>query len=105
MDSFNLPFYAASPAEMIELVERNGYFSIKRLELADPAAWLKGRVDIREWIVHVRAAMQNFFYRHFGVEILDEIFDRLTQKLKEFSDTLESKYRERTLLFVVLKRN
>ncbi|KAJ6689520.1 hypothetical protein OIU85_005885 [Salix viminalis] len=105
VDSFNLPFfYAASPEEMTEIVERNGFFSIERMELNDPAAWLKRRINIPEWVVHVRAAMQKSFSKHFGREVPDELFDRLAKKLGKFSDELELKYREKTLLLVVLKR-
>ncbi|KAG6765985.1 hypothetical protein POTOM_030049 [Populus tomentosa] len=104
VDSFNLPFYAASPEEMAEIVERNGFFNVERMELNDPAAWLKRRINIPEWVVHVRAAMEESFRQHFGGEVLDEFFDRLTKKLSKFSDELELKYREKTLLLVVLKR-
>lgn len=104
MDSFNLPFYAASPDEMTEIVERNGFFNIERMELNDPAAWLKRRINIPEWVLHLRAAMEESFRKNFGGEVLDEFFDRLTKKLSKFSDELELKYREKTLLLVVLKR-
>lgn len=36
VDSFNLPFYTASLGMMAGLVERNGHFSIERLELTNP---------------------------------------------------------------------
>lgn len=85
-------------------MERNGFFSIERMELNDPAAWLKRRINIPEWVVHVRAAMEKSFSKHFGREVPDELFDRLTKKLGKFSDELELKYREKTLLLVVLKR-
>nr|AGW52136.1 DDM [Populus tomentosa] len=104
VDSFNLPFYAASPEEMTEIVERNGFFNIERMELNDPAAWLKRRINIPEWAVHVKAAMEESSRQHFGGEVLDELFDRLTKNLIKFSDELELKYREKTLLLVVLKR-
>ncbi|KAB1212151.1 putative S-adenosylmethionine-dependent methyltransferase At5g37990 [Morella rubra] len=46
VDSFNLPFYAASHEMMAGLVERNGDFSIERLELMNPSELLEGPVDI-----------------------------------------------------------
>ncbi|KAG8637564.1 loganic acid O-methyltransferase isoform X2 [Manihot esculenta] len=104
VDSFNLPFYTVSPEEMTELIERNGCFSIERMELTDPAPWLNGPVNIPEWVVHVRAAMQALFIKHFGREIVDEIFHRLIKKLTDHSHQLESKQRDKTLLFVALKR-
>ena len=99
-----MPFYAASPEEMAGLIEGNGYFSIERMELTNPATWLKGPVDIRTWIMHVRAAMEGMFIKHFGREIMDEMFERLIAKLSHFSAHLESRSQEKVQLFLVLKR-
>jgi hypothetical protein len=105
VDSFNLPFYSASPEEMAGLIEGNGYFSIERMELTNPpATWLKGPVDIRTWIMHVTAAMEGIFMEHFGREIMDEMFERLIAKLSHFSAYLESRSQEKVQLFLVLKR-
>ncbi|XP_057993318.1 loganic acid O-methyltransferase isoform X1 [Hevea brasiliensis] len=104
VDSFNLPFYTVSPGEMTKLIERNACFSIERMELTDPAPWLDGPVNMREWVVHVRAAMEELFSKHFGREIVGEIFDRLIKELTDHSHQLESKYKEKTLLFIALKR-
>jgi len=41
IDSFNLPCYASSPEEMRKVVERNGKFSIERMELTNPMPLLK----------------------------------------------------------------
>ena len=81
VDSFNLPYYAASPEEVAGLVEKNGYFSIERMELTNPATVLEGPIDIRAWIMHVRAAMEGMFTKHFARETMDEIFERLIKKL------------------------
>ncbi|KAJ7942861.1 S-adenosylmethionine-dependent methyltransferase [Quillaja saponaria] len=104
LDNFNLPFYAASPEDIITLVEQKGEFIIERLELTDPSSWLKGPINIREWIDHARAAMEGHFSRHFGLGILDDFFERLTEQLSNNSEELESKYRDKTQLSVILKR-
>ena len=80
MDSFNLPFYAASPDEMAELVEQNGYFSIERMELTNPVPSLEGPIDIRAWI------------------------ERLIKKLSNYSELLNSRTNVKVQLFAVLKR-
>ncbi|KAM5566917.1 loganic acid O-methyltransferase [Rosa sericea] len=66
VDAFNLPLYAASLEELEGLVVKNGCFSIERMESSNPAAWLKGPVDITQCVMHVRAAMEGMFARHFG---------------------------------------
>ncbi|KAG2701609.1 hypothetical protein I3760_06G053300 [Carya illinoinensis] len=62
VDSFNIPFYVVSPEEMTGLVEQNGYFSIERMKLTNPATWLgSSPIDIQAWMTHVRAAMEGIF--------------------------------------------
>ena len=104
VDSFNLPFYAASPDEMAELVEQNGYFSIERMELTNPVPSLEGPIDIRAWIMHLRAATEGVFIKHFGREAIDEIFKRLIKKLSNYSELLNSRTNVKVQLFAVLKR-
>ncbi|KAK7308649.1 hypothetical protein VNO77_42269 [Canavalia gladiata] len=105
VDSFNLPFYAPCPEEMTKVIEMNGRFSIERMELTDPAPWLKrtGQV-IPEWIIHVRAALEAIFTKQFGNEVTHEMFQRLTKHLLEKCELLETKYRDKIQFFVVLKR-
>ena len=106
VDSFNLPIYlSASPEEMRNLVEKNGCFSIERLELAKPSSWLKDSVDVQDWITHVRAAMEGIFIKHFrSVEAVDEMFKRLTKKHLDHSQLLPEWCDKEIQLFVVLKR-
>ncbi|XP_027361372.1 farnesoic acid carboxyl-O-methyltransferase-like [Abrus precatorius] len=105
VDYFNLPFYAPSPEEMTKLIEMNSRFSIERMELTNPAPWLKSTAQvIPEWIIHVRAAMEAIFIRHFGNEVTHEMFQRLTKHMLDKSEMLEAKYRDKIQFFVVLKR-
>lgn len=104
MDSFNLPFYNPTPGEMTGIIERNGKFNIERMELAHPAPWLKGPVNIPEWVQHIRAATEGIFVEHFGRENIDQIFYGTIKKLTERSELLESRLGDKTLLLVVLKR-
>lgn len=105
VDSFNLPYYAATPEEMVEIVERNGYFIIDRVELTNPASWLQGRpVNIPIFLMHVRAAMEGHFAKHFGHQIIDQFFQRLEIKLLDNSDLFNSRCHEKVQLSVVLRR-
>ncbi|GMI87498.1 hypothetical protein like AT1G68040 [Hibiscus trionum] len=104
VDSFNLPIYTPSPEDMEAAVEKNGQFSIEILELSNAAALVDGRVDIKAWVSHVRAANEEMFVKHFGGDVIDEMFDRLTKKLFMFSEQVNSGYKDRTQLLVVLIR-
>lgn len=90
----------------MDIVERNGCFSIERLELSKPSLWLKGAaVDIPAWMMHARAAMEGNFIKHFGSnEVVDEVFKRLTKKHLDHSELLPQWCNQDVQLFVVLKR-
>ncbi|OWM76928.1 loganic acid O-methyltransferase-like isoform X2 [Punica granatum] len=105
VDSFNLPIYAASCEEMTELIQRNGSFAIKAMELINPSLGMTGPTNIQEWTNHVRAAMEGLFIAHFRARsVVDEIFDRLGKKLEEDAHLVEASYREKIVLFAILRR-
>ncbi|KAM3753333.1 hypothetical protein ACB098_03G086200 [Castanea mollissima] len=76
VDTFNLPVYFASPKEMTQLA----------------------------CAMHLRAGIEGIISKHFGVEIIDDLFDRFCKKQGDFISMLESKYNEGDQLFIVLKR-
>ncbi|KAJ8750595.1 hypothetical protein K2173_015766 [Erythroxylum novogranatense] len=104
--NFNLPIYSASPEEIERAVEKNGCFSIEMNELRNPTSSLQGPISafISEWTLHVRAAFEGMFIKHFKSEAVNDMFDRLIVKLTEISDQLDSSYVEKIQLLVVLKR-
>ncbi|XP_062150160.1 loganic acid O-methyltransferase-like [Alnus glutinosa] len=104
VDSFNLPTYAPSPKEMTELVERNGFFSIERMEMTNPPSSIDGPVNGQAWTMHLRAGLEGIINKHFGAEIIDDLFHRFHKKIEEFFALLESSSKERTQIFVALKR-
>ncbi|XP_021775939.1 probable S-adenosylmethionine-dependent methyltransferase At5g38100 [Chenopodium quinoa] len=113
VDSFNLPIYGVSPMEMQSLVKKNGRFSIERMELTDPTSARKNNEggskttgDDNTIANHLRAGMEGIFSKHFGVEKIDELFDRFSKKTIEFSDKFKSSIKQGTQLFIVLvKKN
>ncbi|XP_022775872.1 probable S-adenosylmethionine-dependent methyltransferase At5g38100 [Durio zibethinus] len=104
VDSFNLPVYAASPMEITELVERNGCFSIERLELTNVRTEADPKLDEKACVMHLRAGFESIISKHFGNDIIDELFDRLVKKVKESFHLILSSCRGGTQLSVVLQR-
>ncbi|XP_059447123.1 loganic acid O-methyltransferase-like [Corylus avellana] len=104
VDSFNLPVYAASAKEITELVERNGCFSIERMEITTPTSSIDGPASGQACTMHMRAGMEGIITKHFGAEIIDQLFHRFHNKIEEFSGLLESVHKEKTQIFIVLKR-
>ena len=105
VDSFNLPVYASSVKEMTELVERNGCFSIERMEITTlRQSSIDGPASRQACTMHLRAGMEGIITKHFGAEIIDQLFHRFHKKIEEFSDMMESSSKEGTQIFIVLKR-
>lgn len=101
---FNLPVYAPQPKEIKELVEINGFFSIERMEITNPLSSIDGPISGQVCAMHLRAGMEGIISKHFGAEIIDELFYRFHKKTEEFSSQMESGKKEGTQMFVVLKR-
>ncbi|OVA12886.1 SAM dependent carboxyl methyltransferase [Macleaya cordata] len=99
IDSFNLPMYSTSTQELETLVERNGCFSVERMEIMSRPRLSNPQV----YSDHIRAVTEGLIKQHFGSEILDELFDRYSKKLEDSLSIFKSG--KATLLFVLLKRN
>lgn len=104
VDSFNLPVYATSAREMTELVAKNGRFSIDRMEMTSPRSRMDGPISGQACTMHLRAGMAGIISKHFGAEIIDELFHRFYKKTQEFSDRLDSTYDKGTQICVILTR-
>ncbi|KAK3007260.1 hypothetical protein RJ639_015661 [Escallonia herrerae] len=104
VDSFNLPVYAATPKEITEVIKDIGCFSIERMEVADPRSKLGSSVNVPSLIMHFRAGLEDIFTKHFGCEVIDELFERTFLKEAEISSALESSYKKGNQLIVALKR-
>ncbi|KAK2978452.1 hypothetical protein RJ640_023710 [Escallonia rubra] len=104
VDSFNLPVYAATPKEITEVIKDVGCFSIERMEVADPRSKIGSSVNVHSLIMHFRAGLEDIFTKHFGCEVIDELFERTFLKEAEISYAMESSYKKGTQLIVALKR-
>uniref|UniRef100_M1C310 Uncharacterized protein n=2 Tax=Solanum tuberosum TaxID=4113 RepID=M1C310_SOLTU len=84
---------------MTKVVEKNGYFSIKRMELTNP----QSNIDAKSCISHLRASLEGTFTKHFGSKIANEMFERTLEKIEEISAWLEDEYYKtsRQLLLVL----
>ncbi|KAF3450092.1 hypothetical protein FNV43_RR06172 [Rhamnella rubrinervis] len=106
VDSFNLPLYFMSPQEIEAAVERNGCFSIVKMEILPP---VRGHNNGNESLDHqlagmMRAGTEGLIKQHFGEDILDELFDLYRKKMTETFIPSMAKSVEQGHLFVALKR-
>ncbi|XP_057491443.1 loganic acid O-methyltransferase-like [Actinidia eriantha] len=82
----------------------NGYFQIVRIEKLDyPMGDEKNR-DPRLCARHFRAVIEGVVEDHFGKEIVEELFDRLTKKLEGNMFIFDQKYCQEAQYLVFLRR-
>ncbi|KAK4409666.1 Loganic acid O-methyltransferase [Sesamum angolense] len=103
IDSFNFPTYYTFPEELKAIIERNGSYSIERMEIFDNP----GKYAITTAHAHAsvyRAVFEDLMTNHFGSEIVDEVFDSYRQKLEASSALLLPEKDKSIIIFVLLKR-
>ncbi|XVF82070.1 hypothetical protein PTKIN_Ptkin16aG0014100 [Pterospermum kingtungense] len=104
VDAFNIPFYSTCPKELRRIIEGNGCFSIERMEILNN---LERRIvvrDPRQRMLFMRATVEMLIEKHFGTEIIDQLFEMYSKKLSESSLFLNPEnYQQSLALFVLLK--
>ncbi|XP_048329769.1 loganic acid O-methyltransferase-like isoform X4 [Ziziphus jujuba] len=104
VDSFNIPLYLTTPQEFEAVVESNGGFSIERMEILTRSEFING-IDGHQIATHWRAGMEGLIKKHFGEDIIDELFDLYAKKADEILIPAIVKSAEQQVsLFAVLKR-
>ncbi|KAB2010033.1 hypothetical protein ES319_D10G208300v1 [Gossypium barbadense] len=108
VDSFNLPHYTPCKEEIAEIVEREGSFDIKRLQVfeANPSAVLSREEQLhnqdldfnvylemgKKTANSVRAISEPLLCSHFGDAIMDNLFRRLASHAADgFSNSKSDK--------------
>ncbi|KAG5628388.1 hypothetical protein H5410_000105 [Solanum commersonii] len=104
VDSFNLPMYFPSPQDMTKVVEKNGCFSIEKMELAYPKSKLVDEIDAKTFIINLRAVLEGLLINHFGSKIAEEVCARTLLKSEEISTWMKANGGKSCQLFVALKR-
>ncbi|XP_059666384.1 probable caffeine synthase 4 [Cornus florida] len=87
LDSFNVPHYTSSLEELQDIVEKEGSFAIERLEKfalevgeqQEKDAWSKGEKVAKD----IRCFTESLISYHFGEEIVEKVFDKLTHMVVE----------------------
>ncbi|KAF3450095.1 hypothetical protein FNV43_RR06175 [Rhamnella rubrinervis] len=105
VDSFNLPIFFMSPQEVEAAVERNGCFSIVRMEILLRRVQENnngnGSFD-HQLAANMRAGLEGIIRQNFGDNIIDELFDLYNKKMAEvFTPSMAESVKG---LFVALER-
>lgn len=87
VDMFNLPLYFISAQELEAIIERNGCFSIEKMEILHPTITAQSLISTphkgQAISFHIRAATAGLIKAHFGEEILDQLFDSYSRKVED----------------------
>ncbi|XP_011070669.1 probable S-adenosylmethionine-dependent methyltransferase At5g38100 isoform X2 [Sesamum indicum] len=103
IDSFNYSVYFPVPQELKAIIEKSDNYIMERMEILDNPG-KRSLTGPKERASYLRAVNEGMLVNHFGTEIMDELFDRYTKKLKAsplFSDPNSDKT---ILIFVLLQR-
>ncbi|KAF7827712.1 putative S-adenosylmethionine-dependent methyltransferase At5g37990 [Senna tora] len=103
VDSFNLPLFFSPIKGVKQIVERNEFFSIETMEALDLENFY-AFPNANIFVSIFRAALEDLIEKHFGGAIIDDLFDRFTQKVLEFPEILNPNKFKLVMLFVLLKR-
>ncbi|XP_073148127.1 loganic acid O-methyltransferase-like [Henckelia pumila] len=105
VDSFNIPHVYPSVKQMSKIVEKNGCFSIKKMEMRNTRTELEASIDHDGAIMHLRAAMEGTFLKHFGRKTAEELFKRTIQQKSTLYDMMDKSRSEiGAQIFAVLTR-
>ncbi|OMO55596.1 SAM dependent carboxyl methyltransferase [Corchorus capsularis] len=109
VDSFKLPLYYPNAKEMETIVDRNGYFSIEKMDKSGRDSCIRpGRsMDTHLLIAsHLRAAFDSLLKAHFGIndQVVDEIFKCFPKKVANSNLIYDDEGCKDVDLFILLKR-
>lgn len=105
VDSFNIPHVYPSVKQMSKIVEKNGCFSVVKIELRNTRTDLEASINRDGAIMHLRAAMEGTFLKHFGRKTAEELFKRAIQQKSKLYEMLDKSGSEiGAQIFAVLER-
>ncbi|XVF82055.1 hypothetical protein PTKIN_Ptkin16aG0012600 [Pterospermum kingtungense] len=105
VDAFNVPLYFTSPKELQQIIEGNGCFSIERMDILDNPKHHIVMPQLGQRVQYIRAILEMLIVKHFGDEIIDQLFEIYARKLSESTIFLNPEYQQIIAIFVLLKHN
>jgi len=102
LDSFNLPIYGPSIAEVTAVVKQSELYDINHIQLFE-SNWdpyddsegdfvgdtVQSGINVAKYL---RAVMEPLFASHFGEHILDELFERYASNVAKHLKREKTKY-------------
>ncbi|KAK6929449.1 SAM dependent carboxyl methyltransferase [Dillenia turbinata] len=104
LDSFNVPYYTASKEEIIDIVEKEGSFTVELIETSIDHFVdedMDNQSKARKIAKNFRCFSEPVLAYHFGNAIMDKLYDKIACNLTE---RLATKTCEQVSISVVLRR-
>lgn len=105
VDSFNIPLYFPTAEELKAIIERNGCFSIERMDKLPDPPLMRLKPSPESVASQIRAVFEGVVKEHFGYDLVDKIFNFFATTFAEnfiFDELI--KEHNKVNLFVLLKR-
>lgn len=85
-----MPIFFPIAKEVTGLIESNGKFDMERMEKVYGSADGSGLgvMDPKLLAMHTRSGLQQILGNHFGEDIINQLFDRLEEKLAQRSEKI-----------------
>ncbi|KAL3751286.1 hypothetical protein ACJRO7_012153 [Eucalyptus globulus] len=105
VESFNLPIYFPSEKELKQVIDRNRFFDIERIQTLNHPKMHVAFSTLESRSLYLRAAFEGLLLHHFGDElIIDDLFHRYSLKVAQSPFFLKPESHESITFFMVLKR-
>ncbi|CAG7864369.1 unnamed protein product [Brassica rapa] len=103
LESFSVPIYFPQFSELKGEIEQNGSFAIELMQtISHPFQDMHLTNDFTTSTF--RAIFSSVIEKHFGEDVVDELFDQLTKKLNKYPIDFQ-KCKKQMVYCIVLKRN
>ncbi|XP_054808695.1 loganic acid O-methyltransferase-like [Prosopis cineraria] len=102
VDTFNVPTFFPCLKDLKKILESNKDFSLEKMVILDQKSF--DVPDIETYVSTGRAVLGVLIEKHFGDEIVDELFDRYAKKIMEFPEIIDFHKIKQHQLFILLKR-
>ncbi|KAD7479815.1 hypothetical protein R6Q59_008663 [Mikania micrantha] len=103
LDHLNIPIYYASPGELEEIANENGFFTIDRIEGLPRIAEPETMHAARRLALGIRVGVEAVFKGHLKDETIDELFESYSKKLEQVPSIYSSG--GASIMFAVFRRN
>ncbi|KAI3793612.1 hypothetical protein L1987_36232 [Smallanthus sonchifolius] len=103
VDYLNIPVYYASPKELEDIVNQNGYFTIDRMEGLPRIVEPETKHAARRLALGIRVGVEAVFKGHLEDETIDELFESYSKKLEQVPSLYSSG--GASIMYAVFRRN